>query len=125
MQPPPPALRRVGVREIVDVLSTTGQVGNPSFMNTEASLRYPDIGYQRSGLVSTSFDLGRRAPVRLIGQASKGHTGLEREQARRAKVGYCPCGSTLAQVAVSPPSVLGPPDDPKSQGMHSRWGEAI
>ena len=76
MQPYPPALHKVGVRVILDVLSAPGQVGYPSSMNTDACLGYSAVGYQSSGQAFTPRDVGRNVSVRLMGQSPKGHTGV-------------------------------------------------
>ena len=40
LQTSPPEMRRVGVREILEVLPSPGHVGCPASMNTDASLVY-------------------------------------------------------------------------------------
>ena len=99
---PPPFLRRVGVRGIVDVLSAPGHVGCPSSMIADACLGYSATGYRSSELAFASGGAGRSVSVRLMGQGSKGQTKAKWEVARSAKVGFRSCRATLTHVAVPP-----------------------
>ena len=56
---PPPTLRRVGVREVLDVPSVPGQDGYPASMNTYARPGYSVMGYQSSESACTLRDVVR------------------------------------------------------------------
>ena len=103
---PPPALRRVGVREILYAPLVSGQVGYPLSMNTDACLGFSAMGYQSSDLTFTSRDDNRGFLARYVGHFSKGRSGAKKELAQRAKVGYRPCCAAVTHVAAPPSFVL-------------------
>ena len=84
MRAPPPATRRVGVREVLDVPSPPGEVGYQASMNTDACLRYSEMGHQSSVTPFESCGAHRSVLTRLMGQASKGRSGSTEELAHVA-----------------------------------------
>ena len=117
---PPAALRRVGVREILDVRLAQGPVGYLPSVNTTSFSGNSVTGYQSSELASTPCGVGRCAQVRLMGQAPEGHTGAKRELAHRAEVGRCPRCAALTHVAAPPSFALGALDALKAQWAQFR-----
>ena len=107
MQIPPAALRRVGVRAILDVVPDPGQVGYPAPLNADARFGYSVVGYLSSQSAFSRCEASRSAIVRLMGQSSNGHTEAKTELAQRAKAGYCPCCATMTHVALPPTFALG------------------
>ena len=121
MDVPPPALRRVGVREILDALPLARRAVLAA-MNTDACLGYSVPERPGSQLASNSFGASRSVIGRFRGQASNRHTGAKREWAQRAKVAHSPCRTTLTRAALSSTFVLGSLDVSKAQRMQM-WME--
>ena len=71
------------------------------------------MGRERSRLAFASCGV----LVRLIGQASQGHSGAPKELARRTGTGPCPRGTSMTHVALSPRFVVGSADRPKVRGV--------
>ena len=99
---PPPGLRLAGLRGILEVLSYPGQVGYSAYVNAGASLEYSVMDYRSSTLAFQSYGAQQPILVRLVGQAARGHGGCEWKLSQRAKVGYCPCCTTLTHIGAPP-----------------------
>ena len=65
-------MRRVGVREIPDIVFFPGQVGYPTSMNTDAGQGSSVTGYEKSQMAFESCGASRSSLVRLMGQDSQG-----------------------------------------------------
>ena len=69
MQVPPPAMRRVGLRETLDILSIPALAGRKASMNADASLGRAATGFQSYKLAFERCGANRRPLVHLVGQA--------------------------------------------------------
>ena len=105
--PPPPALRKVGVRETWEAFSAPGQVAYPPSTDSDASPGYSSVGYQSSEMAAPSCHAGGRALFRFVGQASKGHSGNKKNSTQKAKTGHCHCCANETHVALPPPFAPG------------------
>ena len=99
----PPAARKVSPREITRILESPLQEGYPASMITGASSGYSAMGYQSWDVVFDHCEASTSTLVRLEGRLSKGHGGEARDGlCQKAKVGYCPCCTRAAHVAIPP-----------------------
>ena len=105
---PAPAMRRVGEREILDAPSFPGQVGYPPPMNMDACKGYAAMGYLSSELAFEGGDANRSLVALLVGQASKGHLGLERIGPEGEGGIFSPCCAPRTHVAALLSCGLGP-----------------
>ena len=76
---PPSALRRVGFRNILGVLSPLSRVGYPAFTQTDDCLGDSAVGTQSSHLVFESCGASRSVLARLMGQEPNGHSGNKKK----------------------------------------------
>ena len=98
----PPGVRKTSARELIAFLHADGQMGFPPTFSTDASLGYLVTAYQSSEILFGHFGGDKFLLVRLEGTTSRGHSGSKAGLAQQAKVGYCPCCTVAAHVAVPP-----------------------
>ena len=82
-----PGTHHVGVREILQVSSSPGNVVYPASINTDASPGYAAMSHRSAGLAFESCDAQRSLLASLQGEATGGHGGGTEESAQRANVG--------------------------------------
>ena len=96
-----PATRKVSPREIIQFLGNSSQIGYPATMNTDACLGYSVMGHRSCDVVYDRCEAWMSILVRLEGRLSKGHvTEATDGLCQKAKVGYCPCCTRAAHVAI-------------------------
>ena len=117
---PPPWMRRVGVRGILNVSPPPGLVGRLASVNAGTSLGFAATGYQCAEVAFDRCCARRSMLARLEGQATRGHGAGKEELAQRANEGFRPSCALLAHVAPPPSFGLGPSDPLRAQGVQLR-----
>ena len=110
MEQTPPGMRKTNFREVIALLQASHQIGAPATQCTDANLGFAIYAYQSASLVLPPGDSHRHILMRVEGTASRGGSG---PPLQRAKVGYCPCCSTISHIAVPPSYAAGTFDNDK------------
>ena len=118
MEPAPPALREVGVREIAASRFVPGQVGNPPCVRTDALSGYSCAGRRCSEVPFTSCVDSGSELARPAGHESGRRSGKRKDARQKAKVGDWPCWIGVTHVALPPSFVLGSSCAIKAQGTY-------
>ena len=110
MEQTPPGMRKTNFREVIALLQASHQIGAPATQCTDANLGFAIYAYQSPSLVLPPGESHRHILMRVEGTASRGGSG---PPLQKAKVGYCPCCSTISHIAVPPSYAAGPFDKDK------------
>ena len=97
-----------------------GQVGFPRTMRTDASLGLPCMAYPSAHVAMSLCKAEKFASVRLAGTASRAHSALRADPARRARAGNCKCCTMAAHVVPPPTYALGEFCLPEERGLTLR-----
>ena len=106
----PPGMRKTNFREAIALLQASHQIGAPATQCTDANLGFAIYAYQSPSLVLPPGESHRHILMRVEGTASRGGSG---PPLQKAKVGYCPCCSTISHIAVPPSYAAGSFDKDK------------
>ena len=91
----PPAIRKTAVRELLILSSSTGLLGFPPTIHTDASTGFSRRGYRSADLAFNLREQDTLLVVCLRGTLPRAHAATKQNIAQSAKVGYCPCPREL------------------------------
>ena len=117
---PPPVLRKIDWRELVQILRAPNQLGLPSSSNTDSKLGWAVYSYMAPEVLLNVCEGNQYLLLRVEGYCTKGHESSTKELAQRAKVGLCPCCARATHVLVPPAYPVGKPDRKKRNAI-SLW----
>ena len=117
---PPPALRKIDWRELLQILRASQQLGLPSSSNTDSKLGWAVYSYMSPEVLLNVCEGHKYLLLRIEGYCSKGHESSSKELAQKAKVGLCPCCARATHVLVPPVYPVGKPDRKKRNAI-SLW----
>ena len=119
----PPGVWMAGFREVMEVLRSPGQVGNPPSIATNAHLGFPVMAYQSAEVLFGRCEGHGGSLVRVVGTCARAHLWSKKDDvAQRAKVGYCPSGARPTYVAAPSRYVVGEFFANKAQRIQLRKG---
>ena len=125
----PPGIRLSSPRETLPLLASHQQVGLPAVAASDAQLGHSAYTYQSGEVAFGSCGAEAYVLWRVVGQHSRarGQTGSKVQISQRAKVGFCPCRSTVSNIAIPGSYGLGAVYVPKDVVMQLRqafrpWG---
>ena len=110
---PPPVLRKIDWRELVQILRAPQQLGLPASSNTDAKLGWAVYSYMAPEVLLNICEGHQYLLLRIEGYCTKGHEAPTKEIAQKAKVGLCPCCARATHVLVPPAYPVGTPDRKK------------
>ena len=117
---PPPVLRKIDWRELVQILRAPKQLGLPASSNTDSKLGWAVYSYMAPEVLLNVCEGHQFLLLRIEGYCTKGHESPTRELAQKAKVGLCPCCARATHVLVPPAYPVGTPDR-KKRNQISLW----
>ena len=117
---PPPVLRKIDWRELVQILKAPHQLGLPASSNTDSKLGWAVYTYMAPEVLLNICEGRQHLLLRIEGYCTKGHEASNKEIAQRAKVGLCPCCARATHVLVPPAYPVGRPDR-KKRNQISLW----
>ena len=117
---PPPVLRKIDWRELLQILRASQQLGLPSSSNTDSKLGWAVYSYMAPEVLLNVCEGHKYLLLRIEGYCSKGHESSTKELAQKAKVGLCPCCARATHVLVPPVYPIGKPDRKKRNAI-SLW----
>ena len=113
---PPPVLRRVDWRELLDILKAPRQLGLPASSNTDGALGWAVYSYMAPEVLLNICDGHKFILLRITGYCTRGHDS--NVLAQKAKVGLCPCCAEATHVLVPPSYAVGRPDRKKKNSVY-------
>ena len=124
LQPlPPPVLRKIDWRELVQILRAPTQLGLPSSSNTDSKLGWAVYSYMAPEILLNVCEGNQYLLLRIEAYCTKGHESSTKELAQKAKVGLCPCCARATHVLVPPTYPVGKPDR-KKRNLISLWQQS-
>ena len=117
---PPPVLRKIDWRELVQILKAPHQLGLPASSNTDSKLGWAVYSYMAPEVLLNVCEGHQHLLLRIEGYCTKGHEASSKEIAQKAKVGLCPCCARATHVLVPPAYPVGRPDR-KKRNQISLW----
>ena len=117
---PPPVLRKIDWRELLQILRASQQLGLPSSSNTDSKLGWAVYSYMSPEVLLNVCEGHKYLLLRIEGYCSKGHESSTKDLAQKAKVGLCPCCARATHVLVPPAYPIGKPDRKKRNAI-SLW----
>ena len=113
---PPPVLRKIDWRELLDILKAPGQLGLPASTNTDGALGWAVYSYMSPEVLLTLGEGPKFILLRIEGYCTRGHSSNDLMQ--KAKVGLCPCCARATHVLVPPSYAVGTPDRKKKNSVY-------
>ena len=95
----PPGVRKVSIREILQVLGNPNQKGYPGTANSDACLGFSAHTYQSAEVLFGPVGTRDDVLVRIEGLRRKGRNDKGNVR-QKAKVGYCPCCAIPTHVGI-------------------------
>ena len=115
---PPPVLRKIDWRELVQILKAPHQLGLPASSNTDSKLGWAVYSYMAPEVLLNICEGRQHLLLRIEGYCTKGHEASNKEIAQKAKVGLCPCCARATHVLVPPAYPVGRPDRKKRNQIY-------
>ena len=113
---PPPVLRKIDWRELLDILRASRQLGLPASTNTDGALGWAVYSYMAPEVLLRFCEGHKFLLLRIEGYCTRGHDSSDVTQ--RAKVGLCPCCAEATHVLVPPCYAVGHADRKKKNSIH-------
>ena len=117
---PPPVLRKIDWRELVQILRAPNQLGLPPSSSTDSKLGWAVYSYMAPEILLNVCEGNQYLLLRIQGYCTKGHESSTKELAQKAKVGLCPCCARATHVLVPPAYPVGKPGRKKRNSI-SLW----
>ena len=115
---PPPVLRKIDWRELVQILKAPNQLGLPASSNSDSKLGWAVYSYMSPEVLLDICEGRQHLLLRIEGYCTKGHEASNKDIAQRAKVGLCPCCARATHVFVPPAYPIGRPDRKKRNQIY-------
>ena len=112
---PPPVLRKINWRELMEILRAPKQLGLPASTNTDSKLGWAVYSYMAPEVLLDLCEGSQSILLRIEGYSTRGHDS--KELAQKAKVGVCPCCARATHVLIPPTYSVGKSDRKKQNSI--------